>query len=144
MFDKNKVRVMTKLAIYEKKTGRYDVKLAKFFRSDYVHFHVLRTLISVTIGYALLLLMAAIYKSDYLIAEAVVLDYAGIGKAILTIYIYILVIFAVGSSIGYFIAYNVSRKRLSGYFNLLKKLKKYYKFQRTVEASKANADGRKK
>ncbi|MBO7402534.1 MAG: hypothetical protein J6U10_06045 [Lachnospiraceae bacterium] len=133
MLDKKKVRIMTKLSIYEKNAGRYDVKLAKYFRSDYVHYHVLRTLVAVTFGYLLLLFMAAVYKSDYLIAEFVTIDYAALGKKLLIIYIYILAIFAVLSIIGYFIAYNVSRKRLSGYYNLLKKLKKYYRLKEDAE-----------
>ncbi len=133
MLDKKKVRIMTKLSIYEKNAGRYDVKLAKYFRSDYVHYHVLKTLVAVTLGYLLLLFMAAVYKSDYLIAEAVTIDYVSLGKKIFSIYVMLLVVFAVLSFIGYFIAYNVSRKRLSGYYNLLKKLKKYYILKEEAE-----------
>jgi hypothetical protein len=134
MLDEKKVRIMTKLSIYEKTTGRYDIKLAKFYRSDYVHYQVLRTLIAVTLGYVLLLLLAAVYKSDYLIAEAVTLDYASIGKAILRYYLMILAVFAVISLFGYLIHYNVSRKHLSDYYNLLKKLKKYYVLKEEAEA----------
>lgn len=141
MLDEKKVRVMTKLAIYEKRSGRYDMKLAKYFRSDYVHYNVLKTLVAVTVGYLLILLMAAIYKSDYLIAEAVSLDYKTIGKYVLGIYLMLLVVFAVIASIGYFIAYNVSRKRLSGYFNLLKRLKKYYKLQKNPPAKETGEAG---
>ncbi len=133
MIDEKKVRIMTKLSIYEKTAGRYDSKLAKYFRSDYVHYNVLKTLIAVTFGYLLLLFMAAVYKSDYLIANAVTLDYRTIGLTILKIYIFLLVAFAIISIVGYFIAYNVSRKRLSGYYNLLKKLRKYYRLKEEAE-----------
>ena len=139
MLDKKKVRIMTKLSIYEKNMGRHDTRLAKYFRSDYVHYRVLKTLVAVTFGYALLLFMAVVYRSDYLVANAVTLDYATIGRSVLRIYLLLLVVFAVISAVGYFIAYTVSRKRLSGYYNLLKKLRKYYKLKEESEAEEEKA-----
>ncbi len=142
MLDEKKVRLMTKMSIYEKRDGKHDIKLAKYFKSDYVHYQLLRVIVAVTFGYLMLLFLAAIYKSDYLIAEAVTLDYAAIGKKILIIYVGLIVGFGFLAVIGYSIAYTVSRKRLSNYYNLLKKLKKIYVEENTSAGETVEAEGR--
>lgn len=142
MLDEKKVRLMTKMSIYEKRDGKHDIKLAKYFKSDYVHYQLLRTIVAVTFGYLLILLLAAIYKADYLIAEAVVLDYASIARDVLVIYLMLLVSLGLLSVVGYSIAYTVSRKRLSNYYNLLKKLRKIYDEEKTSASETDEAEGR--
>lgn len=142
MLDEKKVRLMTKMSIYEKRDGKHDIKLAKYFKSDYVHYQLLRVVVAVTFGYLLVLGLALIYKSDYLIAEAVVLDYAAIGKQVLKYYLILLLSLGLLAVVGYSIAYTVSRKRLSNYYNLLKKLKKIYKEEKTSASETQETEGR--
>ena len=44
MVNMRKVRLMTKLAIYEKKEGKEDIKLGKYFRRDYVRLKILHNI----------------------------------------------------------------------------------------------------
>ena len=48
MINNEKVKLMTKLAIYEKKNEE-DIKLSKYYKVDYVKHNILKTLITVTI-----------------------------------------------------------------------------------------------
>ncbi len=124
---------MTKLALYEKKQGKRDILLSRYYRGDYVRMELLKTLVSVTLGSFLLVLAVIIYKAEYLIAEATRLDYISIGKTLLGMYIIIMVVFGILSVVGYTVKYNLSRKKLARYFRLLKRLRKMSNDERPQE-----------
>lgn len=127
MLNNKKIRLMTKLAIYEKEDGKEDIRLGKYYRVDYVRYQLLKTIVAVTFGYLILVLMTILYNIEYLIAEAVVLDYATIGKNMLGIYLILLLVFGGSAALGYTIKYNQSRKKLAKYYLLLKRLKTVYR-----------------
>ena len=64
---------------------------------------------------------------EYLIAEAVKLDYASIGRNILGIYLVLLLAFSGMAALGYTIKYNRSRKKLAKYYRMLKRLRIIYR-----------------
>ncbi len=126
MVNTRKVRLMTKLAIYEKKEGKEDIYLGNFFRRDYVRMKILQNLIAVTVGYLLVLLMIGAYQMEYLIREAVNLDYVGIGKVILGAYVIVVTVYVMGTMLGYSLYYDYSRKKLAKYYRMLRKLRSMY------------------
>ena len=126
MLNNNKVRLMTRLAMYEKREGKEDIRLSKYYKTDYVRLNILKTVVSVTVGYLLVLLMIGIYHMEYLISEAVNLNYKDMGLKILGGYLAILTVYISSSLVGYTIYYIRSRKKLSKYFKMLKKLSRMY------------------
>lgn len=134
MLNNKKIRVMTKLALYEKKEGKEDIRLSKYYKNDYVRLEILKTIVNVTVGYALILLMIGIYKAEYIISKAVSLDFIRIGQYILGFYIIIMSIYVIGSIIGYSIKYDKSRKTLSKYFKSLKRLSSIYKEEENISS----------
>ncbi len=126
MLNFKKIRLMTKLAVYEKKDGKEDIYLSKYYKTDYVRFQVLKSIISATIGYVLIIGLIVFYRMEYLIKNAVVLDYKLIGTYILGFYLMTIAIYGLGAFAGYSMKYNASRKKLSRYFKLLKRLEKVY------------------
>ena len=50
MLNNRKVRLMTRLAIYEQTEGKEDVRISKYFRTDYVRLNVLKSIVAVTVG----------------------------------------------------------------------------------------------
>ncbi len=126
MLNTNKVRLMTKLALYETKEGKEDIRLSKYYKTDYVRYQVIKSIICATFGYIFLLLLVLTYKAEYLIANAVTLDYRTLGIYILGIYVIVAALYGLGSWVGYSIKYDISRKKLSKYYKLLKRLNKVY------------------
>jgi hypothetical protein len=126
MLNTNKVRLMTKLALYETKEGKEDIRLSKYYKTDYVRYQVIKSMICATVGYAFILLLIFIYKSENIIKNAVTLNYKTIGTYVLGIYIIIIAIYGLGAMVGYSIKYDQSRKKLSRYYKLLKRLNKIY------------------
>lgn len=127
MLNTNKVRLMTKLALYENKEGKEDIRLSKYYKTDYIRYQVIKSLVCATIGYILILGLAFIYKFEHLIRHAISLDYKTIGLYVLGFYIIIVVVYGFGSFLCYSIQYDKSRKKLGRYFKLLKRLNKVYK-----------------
>jgi len=127
MLNNHKIRLMTKLSIYEKKDGKEDIRLGRYYRVDYVRYQLLKTIVAVTFGYLILVLMAILYNMEYLIAEAVRLDYAAIGRTLLGIYLVLVLAFSGIAVLGYTIKYNRSRKKLAKYYRMLKRLRTIYR-----------------
>lgn len=127
MLNNRKVRLMTRLAMYEQKEGKEDIRLSKYFRTDYVRLQVLKSVVALTVGYLLLLLLLVVYRSEYLIQNAVVLDYRGMVLRYAGIYVIVLAIYCSMVMIGYMMQYRSSRKKLAKYFRMLRRLRCIYR-----------------
>lgn len=103
-----------------------DIKLGKYYKTDYVRLQVLKTVVCVTIGYLLILFMIGMYKAEYIISKLVTFNFVRIGQYLLGFYIIIMAVFITGSIIGYSLKYDNSRKSLSKYYKSLKKLSNFY------------------
>lgn len=126
LLNENKVKMMTKMAIYEKNEGRKMIKTAKYFKSDYIAFGVLRTLITTTIAFIIMLVMGVLYNIDKIITDINNLDYSAIVTGIIICYIVMLILFSVIALIVYGRQYDNSRKGLKRYFSRLNKLERFY------------------
>lgn len=126
MLDNRKISLMARLALYEKKEGKKDFRLAKYYRSDYVRFQMLKTFFYVTLGLGIFAVMLAAYKVEYFfhIAEK---NYVQFGFLLLAVYLLILVVSEIVTA--FLSAYRIksSRERLGKYYNNLRSLRKYYK-----------------
>lgn len=127
MLNEKKIKLMTRLAKYEQGMGKNDIKVSKFYKVDYVRYNMLKTILSMTIGYVLILIMLLFYKSEYLIEKAVVLDYDKIGNSIVGIYIMLITVYICASIIWYSFSYETSKKKLVKYLKNLRELRKFYK-----------------
>ncbi len=124
MIDPKKIRLMTKLAIYEKQEGQEDISIGKYYRADYVRMNILKTILAVTFGYLLLVLMIVIYHLEFLLDKALVLNYALLGKKLLGYYLFLLIGYIGAVGVGYTVSYARSRERLAKYYKMLGRLKK--------------------
>lgn len=125
MINNDKVSLMTKLAIYENKNTE-DIKLSKYYKGDYVRHNVLKTIISVTIAYACILLFILFYNLEEVLAKAFELNYTMLGIEICVSYFVLIVIFTLMSFMIYSEKINKSRKRLMKYHRGLKQLSRMY------------------
>lgn len=126
MLNNDRIRLMTKLALYEGKEGKEDIALSKYYKSDYVRYQIIKSIICTTIAYVLILALFILYKSEYIIAKAVTLNYRLIGMYALGIYIIIVSVYAFITGVVYSLKYDRSRKKLGRYYKLLKRLNKMY------------------
>ena len=83
MVDVQKVKVMAQLAAFEQRESDRALKIVKCYRRDYVCMELLKSFLCITVGYGLLLLFLGVYQMEYLIGNAMQLDYMSIIKKII-------------------------------------------------------------
>lgn len=126
MLNESKVKMMTKMAIYEKNEGKKELKTAKYYKTDYVSLGVLKTVISATIAYLLIIVLIALCNMQWLTSNVNSLDYASIGSRFAIYYIIYLLVFSIISAFVYARRYDASRKELKRFFSRLNKLEHFY------------------
>ena len=67
MINEEKVKIMDRLAVYEKQEGRKYLPVSKYYRSDYIGLALIKNFFLVTIGYGLILAVIAAYNLEYLL-----------------------------------------------------------------------------
>ena len=123
MLNEDKVKLMTRMAIYEKRKGKKVMKLTKYFQSDYVSFYMIKTAAAVTMAYLIVAACYVLYYIEFLMENLYTLDFADIIKKFLTYYVIVLVGYLVLSFIIYSVKYNIGMKSLRRFRAKIKKVK---------------------
>ena len=126
MLNENKVKMMTKMAIYEKNEGRRMLKTARYFKSDYIAFGILKTLITTSIAYIIMLIMYVLYTMESIIKEINKMDYTEVGTNLIIGYVAMIAVFSAIAFVVYGKQYDNSRNGLKRYFSRLNKLERFY------------------
>ena len=122
MLNEERVILMTKLASYEQKKGKKNIRINSYFRSDYLIMQMLKTLLCTTIAYALIAGLYLLYHFEELTANLYQMDLIGFVKQIVMLYGVFLVVSCVITYIVYSYRYMKARKSLKEFMNNLKKL----------------------
>lgn len=69
MLDERKVKLMTKMALYEQKEGKEDFKVSAYYRKDYASVHTIYSILWMTVGYILLIVLIGFAAMDSLTAN---------------------------------------------------------------------------
>lgn len=126
MLNENKVKMMTKMAIYEKNEGRRMLKTARYFKSDYIAFGILKTLITTSIAYIIMLIMYVLYNMESIIKDINKIDYTEVGTNLIIGYVAMMAVFSAIAFVVYGKQYDNSRNGLKRYFSRLNKLERFY------------------
>lgn len=127
MLNEEKVKLMTKLAIYEQKEGRQDLPLSKYYKTDYLTLKMINSAIAMTVGYIVLVITILLVNVEELLAGIVSMDIMSLGRILLFFYA---VLFVVNMVVTYFVysyKFKKSRKHLNKYNDMLKELYTLYK-----------------
>lgn len=138
MIDENKVRLMTKIAIYEKKEGNKNLLISKFYRSDYVRFNVLKALVAATVAFWLVVGAYAFIKFDELLAKVNDVDYFDVMYKLLGAYVFFCLGYFFFAQIVYSYRYSIAKPGLIRYNVNLKKLIEAYGVKKKKKKNKNN------
>ena len=75
MLDEEKIRLMTRISIYEKEQEHDELVLSHYYREDYVRYGCLRTLVVATLTYWSVVAMYILYRFQELLREINTMDY---------------------------------------------------------------------
>ena len=126
MLNKDRIRTMTRLAIYEESQGIPDDKVNGYFKNDYIIGHMVWSFVSGTIACLLIVMLYCIYHYDVLLEQVFENQLMGLISTSLTLYSAFMVFFLAVSFFVYRWRFNAMRRRLDRYNRRLEHLKESY------------------
>ena len=126
MVNRDRVRTMTRLAIYEEGQGIQDDKMNGYFKNDYIVSHLVRSFISGTIAFLLVVIMYCCYYYDTLLIRVFENRISGIVTTAITLYAAFMIFFLAVTFFVYRWRFNATRGRLNRYRRRLDHLKDSY------------------
>ena len=123
MLDERKVKLMTRMALYEEQQGREDLKV----RKDYTSLHTLATILWVTIGYVCLVVLLGISVFDKLMEKMSVGMIIVTAIVIVAAYLAIIIAYAVYTHVTCNNRHKEARARVKLYNHDLARLLNLYK-----------------
>ena len=131
MLDERKVKLMTKLALYEETYGKEDFKISSYYRKDYASLHDIYAFLSVSVGYVCLvalLLLAGVEDIMSNMSNGLILF---LFLIILAGYVGVVIVYCGIASHIYNEKHKKARKRVKKYnHNMIQLLKMYEKEKR--------------
>ena len=122
MLNEDKIRIMSRCAMYEKGQGKEDLAVNRYYQGEYVRLNTLKTLIGVTVGFVLCFGLYLVLRAEYYMENIVGMDLMAFARNVLMYYVIVLVIFAVISIVFYGWKYTDTQKRVRWYYQDLKAL----------------------
>jgi len=126
MINEDKVKIMTKLAAFDKRQAAECEDAVVFFRSDFIGRELLRSFVIGTLAFVLLEAIWVIIHVDELLENINRLDYMAMGTDALQNYLAFLLIYLVITYVVYAVRYSLKRKQLREYHKGLRALIKIY------------------
>ena len=130
MLDKKRIRLMVRMASYEKTNAKQDQKISSYYKKDYISLNTLITILWITIGYAIIVGLAAICGMDILFENLTIIRMLILGGRVIVGYIIVLVIYGVCASSYYKLKHNRAKQRVKRYYRDMSKLENYGKKER--------------
>ncbi len=130
MLNEERVVLMTKMASYEAHEGRKFLTIGSYFRSDYIGWQVLKSIISATIAFVVVFAMYIFYDFEVFMTEIYKMDLLEFAKNVLFFYLGTVGIYALISYAVYTVRYSRAKKSLRTYYMNLHRLSSMYKNER--------------
>ena len=127
MLDKRKIRLMTKMAIYEKKYGEEDIKISGYYKKDYSSLNTWITLIWVSAGYLLAAALLVLCGADAILEVLTFLKLLVLIAIAAGAYFALLIIYGIGSGKFYRRKHTQAKQRVKKYYRDMSRLEKIYK-----------------
>ncbi|MDE5863649.1 MAG: hypothetical protein K2K56_01650 [Lachnospiraceae bacterium] len=122
MVQEEKVKLMSRIAIYEKHEGRTEIPMNTFYKADYVRLNALKAIVSATIVYILVAALVAVYQVEYILANILKVDYKKLLTVLLLVYAVWVFLYWLIARILYAKRYEDARSNIIIYNHRLKKI----------------------
>lgn len=126
MLDQNRLRLMTKMAAYESTKGQEDLKISTYYKKDYVSLNVLITVLWVTIGYAMLVALAAFGNMEWIMENLSFDKLIIMAGAVIGAYLVLVVVCCILAGSFYHRKHSRAKHRVKQYYRDLSRLGKLY------------------
>lgn len=126
MLNEEKIRLMTGIAMYEKKAEKDIFPVTRYFKSDYIGIHMIRSLILYTVTCLMFAALWILYQIDDIFNTMDISILISSAKYVGLIYVVGLAGYLLATLIIYSKRYNIALKSLKVYQAKLRRLEKSY------------------
>lgn len=126
MLDERRVKLMTKMALYEQKEGKEDFKVSAYYRKDYASVHTIYSIIWMTLGYILLVLLIGLAALDTLMEGMSLAGFVLLAGGVIIGYFLVVFVGGIASHQFYNNKHQNARARVKKYNHYLIRLLKMY------------------
>ena len=124
MLDVKRIRLMARMAQYEKNDIRNDMKISTYYKKDYVSLNTLITVLWMTVGYGILAALFAVCYMDEILENLTISKITFLGGAAVAGYVAMLIVYVIGAGIFYRGRHNRAKQRVKNYYRDLSRLGK--------------------
>jgi len=126
MLNKDRIRLMTRLAVYEQGEGKEYMPMSRYYRKDYVGMQMIKTFFCSTIAFGILFVLSILYQLDTWLEELYQLDYQSYIISVLLQYAIFVVVYQIMAWVVYTLRYRKGQRKQKQYLSRLKKVEKLY------------------
>lgn len=138
MINEEKVKLMTKLAIYESQKGKKQLNISKYYKRDYVRYNMFKTVVAATVSFIMLLAIYVLVNAEDLLMSLNELDFMKEATKLGILYVVFILIYMIVARIIYARRYEQVKPDVIIYNHNLKKLKEMYdKEEKELEEKRA-------
>ena len=130
MLSQERIKLMTKMAAYEKNEGKKYMSIGSYFRSDYMGMQVIRSVISGTLAFFLLAGLYVYYHFETMMQDIYKMDLLLLGRRVLFYYIVFIAAYSVITYVIYSFRYSRAKRSLKHYYYHLKQLAAIYDIEK--------------
>ncbi|MDR2182558.1 MAG: hypothetical protein LBE55_00115 [Clostridiales bacterium] len=122
MYDKDKIRIMSKMAVYDKRDFERDAKAGQYFRHDFIYKRNMQMRFFLGIGCVILLFFYIMHLLAIEGADLFTVDFQAEAIRLLFYIIVLMTVYSLIGTIIYTREFLRSEKRINAYFTLMRKL----------------------
>lgn len=126
MLNEDKIRLMTRLSMYEENKGKKMIPIGKYHKKDYVAMKMFHTLLAVAVAYICMIGIWVLTQLETILENLNDMNFVSLGIKLFIGFAALETVFAFVALVIYRKKYEKAVKSLRGYYNNLKRLGNYY------------------
>ena len=126
MVNEERIKLMTRMAAYEKEEHQKNKKIVSYFKKDYISMQMLTSIVSTTLAFGIVFVLYVLYDFELFMKEIYRMDLFQFAKSVIIIYLVFLAIISMATHMLALYRYNKALQRTKVYYANLKKLSQSY------------------
>lgn len=141
MLNEERIRLMTKAAIYEKKTAGKKTGIIRYYRGDYVSYQVIKAILCMTIIFCIFLAGWGVLNMEYLMDNIHKIDLFALGSKILFYYVTCVILYGLAVYLTAWYRYQAAQRDIKRYYMMLKDIDAGYAEEELLKTNKEKTGG---
>lgn len=133
MPDKERIKIMTRLAAFEQRENRMVFRVNSYMKNDYVTLNVIYTLFSTTIAFLLICGVVIASRYNHIMANLQGFNILKTACILIGAWLVFELVFGIIAYVFYSLRYKKCKNKMNGYIKNLKKLEDFYEANQASE-----------